>query len=117
MSELTCLELSVLLWIAHLVALVGTAAPQLPLSYLMSSRDIPMEPKGLRAGRGKRALANYVENFTAFVALNLAFIALHQSAGIWPTIWIVTRILYLPLYVFGVIYIRSLIWACPSSRS
>jgi uncharacterized MAPEG superfamily protein len=72
-SELTCLELSVLLWIAHLVALVGTAAPQLPLSYLMSSRDIPMEPKGLRAGRGKRALANYVENFTAFVALDLAF--------------------------------------------
>jgi uncharacterized MAPEG superfamily protein len=61
-------------------------------------------------GRAKRALGNYVENFTAFVALDLAFIALHQSGGIWPTVWILARILYLPLYVFGVIYVRSTVW-------
>ncbi len=51
-----------------------------------------------RSGRS----TNYVESFTAFAALDLAFIALHWSAGIWPTVWIVARIVYLPLYLFGV---------------
>jgi uncharacterized MAPEG superfamily protein len=110
MSELTCLELSVLLWVVHVLAQAGTANAALPLSYLLSSRDVPLEPKGVLAGRARRALANYVESFTAFVALDLAFIALHGSAGIWPTVWIVARILYLPLYLFNVIYVRTLAW-------
>lgn len=110
MSELVCLELSVLLWVVHVLAQAGAAQAALPLSYLVSSRDVPMEPKGAAAGRAKRALANYVENFTAFVALDLAFIALHWSAGIWPTVWILARIVYLPLYVLGVIYVRSFVW-------
>ncbi len=110
MSELACLELSVLLWLAHVLVQAGALNAALPRSYLVSSRDIPIEMKGVLAGRAKRALDNYVENFTAFVALDLAFIALHGSAGMWPTIWIVARIVYLPLYLFGVIYIRSLVW-------
>ncbi|MBV9290653.1 MAG: MAPEG family protein [Hyphomicrobiales bacterium] len=110
MSELACLELSVLLWIVHVLAQVGASQAALPLSYLLSSRDRPMEPKGVMAGRANRAIGNYVQNFTAFVALDLAFIALHQSAGIWPTVWIVARIVYLPLYLFGVVYVRSIVW-------
>ena len=110
MSELVCLELSVLLWVVHVLAQAGAAQAALPLSYLVSSRDVPMEPKGAAAGRAKRALANYVENFTAFVALDLAFIALHWSAGIWPTVWIVARTAYLPLYLFNVVWVRSLVW-------
>lgn len=110
MSELACLELSVLLWIAHVLVQVGAANAALPLSYLLSSRDVAMEPKGVMAGRASRALGNYVQNFTAFVALDLAFIALHLSAGIWPTVWILARIVYLPLYLFNVIYVRSIVW-------
>ena len=113
MSELTCLELSVLLWVVHVVVQAGTANAALPLSYLLSSRDAPAEPKGSAAemaGRSRRALANYLESFTAFAALDLAFIALHWSAGVWPTVWIIARILYLPLYLFNVIYARTLAW-------
>ena len=33
------------------------------------------------------------------------------SGGIWPTVWIVARIAYLPLYLFGVVYARSTAWA------
>ncbi len=110
MSELACLELSVLLWLAHVLVQAGALNAALPRSYLVSSRDIPIEMKGVLAGRASRALANYIENFTAFVALDLAFIVLHWSAGIWPTDWIVARFVYLPLYLFGVIYIRSLVW-------
>ena len=110
MSELVCLEVSVLLWIVHVLAQVGASQVELPLSYLLSSRDRPMEPKGVMAGRANRALGNYVQNFTAFAALDLAFIALHQSGGIWPTVWIVARIVYLPLYLFDVVYARTIVW-------
>jgi uncharacterized MAPEG superfamily protein len=93
--------LSAFLWAAHVLVQSGAL-----LSYLVSSREVPTEPKGVLA---KRALANYLENFTAFVALDLAFIVRHQSDGIGP-VWIVARILYLPLSLFKVIYVRSLAW-------
>ncbi|MBV8106034.1 MAG: MAPEG family protein [Hyphomicrobiales bacterium] len=110
MSELVCLEVSVLLWIVYVLAQVGASQVELPLSYLLSSRDRPVELKGVMAGRANRALGNYVQNFTAFIALDLAFVATHQSAGISPTVWIVARIVYLPLYLFNVIYVRSIVW-------
>ena len=110
MSELTCLELSVLLWVVHVLVQAGASQTALPLLWLLSARDKPVPPGGLFYGRATRALANYVENFTAFAALDLAFIATHQSGGWGPTIWIVARILYLPLYLFNVIYVRSAVW-------
>lgn len=110
MSELKCLELSVLLWVVHVLCEAGAGQSAFPLAYLLSSRDNPLAAQGLIFGRAKRALANYVENFTAFVALDLVFIALHLSAGIWPTVWVVARIVYLPLYLFNVIYVRSIVW-------
>jgi len=110
MSELTCLELSVAWWAVHVLCQATVAQPALSLPYLFSSRDKPPIPRGVLYGRATRALANYVENFTAFVALDLAFIVLHLSAGLWPTVWIIARIVYLPLYLFDVIYVRSLVW-------
>jgi uncharacterized MAPEG superfamily protein len=110
LSELTCLGLSVLLWVVHVLVQAGASQTALPLPWLLSARDKPAPPRGLIYGRATRALANYVENFTAFAALDLAFIATHQSGGWGPTIWIVARILYLPLYLFGVIYVRSAVW-------
>ena len=110
MSELTCLELSVVLWLAHLLIQVAVAQVALPLSWLLSARDVSMTAKGLLYGRAERAQANYLQNYTAFAALDLAFIALHWSAGIWPTVWIVARAVYIPLYLFNVVYARSLVW-------
>ncbi len=110
MSEFACLQLSVLLWVVHVLCEAGAGQSAFPPPYLLSSRDKPLAPQGLIYGRAKRALANYVENFTAFVALDLAFIALRLSAGIWPTVWIIARIVYLPLYLFNVIYARSIVW-------
>jgi uncharacterized MAPEG superfamily protein len=110
-SELACLELGVLLWLVHLVVTVGVAQVALPLPWLLSSRDAGMAPKGVLYGRADRAQANYLGNFVPFVALDLAFIALHWSAGIWPTVWIVARLVYIPLYLFNVVYVRTLVWA------
>ena len=58
-------------------------------------------------GRASRAFANYVENLVAFVALDLGLIVTHHSAWYAPTVWIAARVIYLPLYVFNVVYART----------
>jgi uncharacterized MAPEG superfamily protein len=113
MSELTCLELSVLLWVAHVLTQSVTARAEFGLAYSFSPRDAQPTPKGLVWGRATRALHNYFENLGPFVALALALIATGRTGGlgaVGATIWIVARILYLPIYVMGVIYVRTALW-------
>jgi uncharacterized MAPEG superfamily protein len=109
LSELICLELSVGLWFAYLFCQMGTAGGAFSVAYLFSSRDAQQTPKGLFWGRATRAFANYVENLVAFVALDLGLIATHHSAGFAPTVWIVARMIYLPLYLFNVVYVRTFV--------
>jgi len=107
LTELTCLELAVGLWFGHLFCQMGAAGGAFSTGYLFSSRDAQPAPKGPFWGRATRAFANYVENFVAFAALDLGLIVTHHTAGLAPTVWIVARVLYLPLYLFNVIYLRT----------
>lgn len=111
MSELVCLELSVLLWFAHVLCRLFTARAEFGDAYLLSPRDVKKTPKGLICGRAERALANYVENLVPFVALDLALIATGQTGGLGATLWIIGRVAYLPIYLSGVPYIRTAAWA------
>jgi uncharacterized MAPEG superfamily protein len=113
MSELTCLELSVVLWLVHILVQTAFGNAQLSSRYLLGSRDGPAEARGVLYGRACRALGNYLENFTPFVALALALVVTQRTGGagaIGATIWILARIAYLPIYVFGIIYVRTLTW-------
>jgi uncharacterized MAPEG superfamily protein len=113
MSELTCLELSVALWLVHVLVQASLGNAQTPFGYLFTSRDEPSKARGLSYGRSCRALANYLENFTPFVAVALALIATQRTGGagaIGATIWILARIVYLPIYIFGIIYVRTIVW-------
>jgi uncharacterized MAPEG superfamily protein len=113
MSELTCLELSVVLWLVHVLVQATVGNVELPFGYLLTSRDKPAAASSLLFGRSTRALANYVENLAPFVAVALALIATQRTGGagaIGATIWILARIVYLPVYVFGIIYVRTIVW-------
>ena len=110
MNELVCLELAVALWIAHVVAQAIFAGPALGVDYLSSARDAKPEAKGVYYPRASRALANYVENFAPFAATDLALFFTHHPTGLGATIWIVARIVYLPLYLGGVPKLRTLAW-------
>ena len=113
MSELTCLELSVVLWLVHVLVQAGFGNAQTPFGYLFTSRDKAPTASGALYGRATRALANYVENFTPFAAVALALIVTQRTGGagaLGATIWILARIVYLPIYVFGIIYVRSALW-------
>jgi len=111
LSELTCLKLSVLLWVAHVVVQAAFGTSQLPFGYLFTSRDATPKPTGLAFGRATRALHNYVENYAPFLAVDLGLIATGHSGGYGATVWIIARILYLPIYVMGIEYARTAIWA------
>ena len=113
MSELACLELSVVLWLVHVLVQATFGNTQLRSRYLLSSRDEPAKARGVLYGRACRALANYLENFTPFVAVALALMVTQRTGGagaIGATIWILARIVYLPIYVSGIIYVRTIVW-------
>ncbi|HEY2177718.1 MAG TPA: MAPEG family protein [Caulobacteraceae bacterium] len=107
MSELTCLEAAVALWFLHLFSQMAVAGRSFTTAYLFSSRDEPPAPRGLLWGRATRAFSNYVDNFVVFAVLDLALIVTHRAAGFTPTAWIIARVVYLPLYLFNVIYLRT----------
>jgi uncharacterized MAPEG superfamily protein len=114
MSELMCLELSVALWLVHVLVQASFGNVELPSGYLFTSRDRPAAASGLLFGRATRALANYVENLTPFVAVALALIVTQRTGGsgaLGATIWILARIVYIPFYLFGIMYARTAIWA------
>jgi uncharacterized MAPEG superfamily protein len=113
MSELTCLELSVLLWLAHVVTQAVTARGEFGDAYLFSPRDKQLPTKGVACGRAARALANYIDNLVPFVALALALIVTERVGGagtVGATIWILARVLYLPAYLMGITYVRTALW-------
>jgi uncharacterized MAPEG superfamily protein len=111
MSELLCLELAVVLWVVHVLCQAITARQEFGDMYLFSPRDEERKPKGVECGRARRALDNYIDNLVPFVAMDVALIATQHTGGLGATIWILGRIAYLPIYLMGVAYVRTGLWA------
>ena len=68
---------------------------------------------GSIAGRMERAAGNFLETFPLFAAAVLVAHAAGQHD--WMTMWGAQlyfwgRVAYLPLYVFGVAFVRTLAW-------
>lgn len=74
----------------------------------MKSRDIMPEPT-VMSGRADRALANVTEAMVLFLPLALLT---QEAAGavLGATIFVSARIIYVPLYVTGVPFLRTLAW-------
>lgn len=107
------LVLSVALLVFH-VALQGMlATKELGPEWNAGPRDEARDPKGILAGRAARASANFRETYPGFVALALAVALVPDSSG-WDLIggwlWFIARLVYIPLYLAGIPYIRSLVW-------
>lgn len=76
-------------------------------------RDEGLRPKGAFAGRAERALRNYLETFPAFGLLAVTLVVVERADGLGMTgavVWLVCRVLYIPLYLAGIPYIRSIVW-------
>ncbi len=110
---LVLLVLSVALLVFH-VALQGMLATrELGSQWNAGPRDDAREPAGILAGRAARASANFRETYPGFVALALAVSIANDPSGwglIGAWLWFIARLVYIPLYLAGVPYIRSLVW-------
>ena len=80
--------------------------------YAASARDED-KPEGELLGRAERALRNFNETWMVFVVqILIGHLAMPgEPLMFWGAIvWFAARIVYLPLYLFGVFMIRSIVW-------
>ncbi len=111
--ELTLLGASVVLLVVHILIQGQTATRERGLAWNAGPRDGEQAPLGPLAGRAARASANYLETYPAFVALALGLAVTGQTGGLGAAgaiLWFAARIAYIPLYLLGVRYVRSLAW-------
>lgn len=111
-TELYILGLSVVLLLVHIIWQSSSATRDTSIGYNMSARDVE-KPLSVVSSRLARALRNFLETYAAFVGLALALHVTGKTGGIGEIgawIWFVSRVVYLPLFAFGVFRWRSMVW-------
>jgi len=111
-QELTILTYAALLLIIQIGLSAVGGIIQNGLSYSISSRDSAKPLAGI-FGRTDRALNNY---YSALVLFTIAVVVLTLAGKsndltvncAW--VFLAARIAYIPAYIFGIIFVRSLIW-------
>jgi uncharacterized MAPEG superfamily protein len=110
-SVLQLLAWSVVLLIAHMAVQGALVAPLRGLRWNAGPRDEGQPALGKFPGRAQRALENFKETYPAFIALALALSLTGQATGnglIGAWMWFAARVAYLPLYLIGVPWLRTL---------
>lgn len=110
-------ELTLLIWSTTLFGLyVGVQGilyrVQHGIWFSSSGRDNEPPPDIWNA-RAQKALRNLIETYGVFVALAVAVELSGRSDGFtqWGAhLYLWARLAYLPLYLFAVLYVRSLVW-------
>lgn len=112
-TELTLLGWTLVLALVQIMLAASMRSSETGLSYNMGPRDAPAPPMRPMTARLKRAQDNLFETLPLFAA---AVLAAHVAGreGDW-TLWgsyayLGARVLYVPLYAFGVPVLRSLVW-------
>jgi uncharacterized MAPEG superfamily protein len=112
-TELWVLGGCILLGFVHIVLQAQSMNLQRGYRWNAGPRDEILPPLSGIAGRLNRALRNYLETFPLFAAAVLvaATANIHNGLTLWGAwLYLLARIVYLPLYAFGVRYVRSLAW-------
>lgn len=111
--EVKVLALAGLLQIAQFLLMAVPANRQLGPARTAGPRDEPLVLTGV-AGRLKRAMDNHFEGLILFTIAVVAVVLGDRSSGLtaacaWA--YLGARVLYVPAYVSGVPYLRSVVWA------
>jgi uncharacterized MAPEG superfamily protein len=112
-TELYLLVFSIMMGFVHVVVASHASSLQRGYGWTASGRDEVKPPLVGVAGRLDRAARNFLETFPFFAAaILMAHAAGHHN---WMTVWgaqfyFWARLVYLPLYAFGVPLLRSFVW-------
>ncbi len=110
--ELTFLAWTIVLGFAQLLLADLLVTRQRGLAWNTGPRDSSPPLTGV-AGRSERAYRNFLETFPFFAAAVLAVTLAgrtseHSALGVQLYFW--SRVVYVPLYLGAVRYVRSLSW-------
>jgi uncharacterized MAPEG superfamily protein len=97
----------------HIIISSHAASLQRGYRWTASSRDAELPPLTGVAGRLERALRNFLETFSVFVAAVFLVHVLGRESALseWGAgLYFSARLMYLLLYALGVPFLRSLIW-------
>jgi len=112
MTEITILIAYGLLVMITILLQVMGAMTQLSMGYLMSSRDDNRGTRGMVA-RIERALNNSIIAMTLFAPAVLILEVLNKTNAttlLAAQVFMIARIIYLPVYALGVPAVRTLAW-------
>jgi uncharacterized MAPEG superfamily protein len=110
--ELKMLGWSVVLGLVHIVFAVTLAWKQRGLLWAPGNRDGDAPLTGL-AGRAERANRNFLETFAFFAAAVLAVVVgqcANETTALGAQLYFWARVVYLPVYAFGIPFLRTLVW-------
>ena len=117
-TELRLLVASVILGLVQLIAASHLISFQYGYRWTGGSRDEPVPPLRGLADRIDQATTNFLESFPFFAALVLAahFTNRDGLLTVWGAhLYFWGRLAYLPLYAFGITYVRTLAWLVAST--
>jgi uncharacterized MAPEG superfamily protein len=111
--ELNCLGWASVLGIVHIVVAGNARTKEFGTRWNMSARDDEKPPLSFFTERLFRAQANFFETFPLFASAVLIVTASLNSSAYsrWGAlIYFLARVIYFPLYAYGVPVIRTLVW-------
>ena len=112
-NESLCLVGGTFLGLIHICIASAAATRQRGTQWNLSSRGATEAPLEGAAGRLARARDNFKETFPLYLA-SFVLVGLNGKFGMISTwgsmIYLGARIVYLPLYAFDIIYVRTLVW-------
>ena len=112
-TELTILACGAVLLFVHIFAAVQAKTRQYGTAWNMGARDEAVPPPSPVVGRLERARDNFLETLPiAIIALLGVVVAgkTSETTALGGWLWLGARIVYLPLYGFGVPKVRTLVW-------
>jgi uncharacterized MAPEG superfamily protein len=112
-TEIVMLAIGMVLLILQLFLQSISSTAELGGVYKAGPRDEAKLAQGVFAGRAYRAFRNLLETFPVFAALALALVVTGRNGGLGALgaeVWVVSRILYVPLYFIQIPFARSLVW-------
>ncbi|HEY4275729.1 MAG TPA: MAPEG family protein [Rhizomicrobium sp.] len=114
MTEITMLLWSVVLGLAQILIASMAVNKDVGLPYNLSPRDEPAPTLSKVAGRLVRAGANFRETFGLFAVSVILVALLHRqnaTSAIGAQLYFWSRLVYVPVYAFGIPVVRTIIWA------
>lgn len=111
--EIQVVGWGILLGVGQLFLAAALMTRQRGLKWNAGARDGDPPPLTGVAARADRAFRNFLETFPFFAAAAVAVVATGSGdagTAFGAQLWFWARVLYLPLYLAGIPYVRSLAW-------